>query len=231
MFITFFTKKEKMNYFQLLKQFHDIYDKLSNKTVKRQTIVNHIKRSIPFEECIIYNVATMSLPPGKFNVSGLYSPDRDEQGKPCIEIEIAFPVKHTFTFNDSDLRREHWAELCIDLASTLGHEFIHLNQFRRRNFEWTKVYRSDLSNSKLKQIQEYYGDSDEVEAYAFMAATELCINKITEEKINPNIKKTNVYKTYTSVFKKDDPIIQKLIRLTETYTKKLEKQYHATTFQ
>lgn len=219
-----------MNYFQLLKQFYDLYDDMCNREVSKTVIMKKIKSAVPFKECIIFSVETMSLPPGKFNVSGLYDPDQDEQGKPPITIEIAFPKKHKFKFDEFHLRREHWAELCIDLASTLGHEFIHLNQFRKRNFEWTRVFKSRNANLKIREMQEYYGDKDELEAYAFMAAVELILDKIFENNQVIGPESTSVYKMYTVAFDCHDPVVKKLTKLINSYTKKLEKQYNETNF-
>lgn len=218
-----------MNYFQLLQNLHKIYDKLSGSEVDSKKILKNIKKAVPFQECVFCSVETMSLPPGKFNVSGLYDPDQDEQGKPPITIEIAFPKKANFIFDESDLRRDHWAELCIDLASTLGHEFIHLQQFRSRNYRWTRQYKSRNQNPKLKEVEEYYGDSDEIGAYAFMAAAELIINRSSGTLLE--ISDTNVYKTYTQYFDVRDPVIAKLSKLIDLYNKKLEKQYYATNFE
>jgi hypothetical protein len=218
-----------MNYFQLLYNLHNIYHKFDGQSIDRNSILKCIKRSIPFKECQIYSLETLSLPNGKFNVSGLYDPDQDEQGKPPIVIEIAFPKKRNFVFDESDLRREHWAELCIDLASTLGHEFIHLNQFRKRNYRWTRQYKSKTSDLKLREMQEYYGDSDEIGAYAFMAAAELTLNRASV--CDFSLEDTNTYKLYTQVFGNKDPVVLKLSKLIKQYNKKLEKQYHATNFQ
>lgn len=218
-----------MNYFQLLQSLHQIYDKLSDQTVESNKIFKSIKRAIPFKECVFCSVETLSLPSGRFNVSGLYDPDQDEQGKPPITIEIAFPKKAKFTFNESDLRRDHWAELCIDLASTLGHEFVHLHQFRSRNYRWTRQYKSTNTDLSLREAEEYYGDSDEIGAYAFMAAAELIINRSSGSMLQ--IEDTNVYKTYTKFFRVTDPVIAKLSKLINLYNKRLEKQYYATTFQ
>ena len=220
-----------MNYFQLLESLNNVYDVLDGKSVHRYTILRTIKRRIPFDECKIFSIETMSLPPGKFTVSGLYDPDQDEQGKPPVKIEIAFPKRPFFIFDNNNLRREHWAELCIDLASILGHEFMHMNQFRQRNFNWSKVYKSKNTIPSARDIEEYYGDPDEIGAYAFMAATELCLNKFGNPKLKFGIKNTNLYKTYNNIFGDDHPVIVKFSKLTSQYTKKLEKQYHATTFK
>lgn len=221
-----------MNYFQLLYRFNNIYDSLLGREVDKKIILRKFRNAIPFQECKLLGVETMSLPYGKFNVSGLYDPDQDEQGKPPITIEIAFPkLKKKFTVNDSNLRREHWAELCIDLASVLGHEFMHLQQFRSRNFSWPRLYRSNNLNPSLREVEEYYGDPDEIGAYAFMAASEYCINKFSNSDQDSWLQDTHVHKTYNKFFTQDHPVMIKFVKLSHQYAKKLEKQYHATTFQ
>lgn len=219
-----------MNYFQLVERLNDLYDLFDGKEVECTAIIKKIKRCIPFKECKFFAIETMSLPYGKFNVSGLYDPYRDEQGKPSILIEIAFPKTNKLVFDNDNLRREHWAELCIDLASILGHEFVHLNQFRKRQFEWPQAYKSLSPDRQKQEIQNYYGDSDEIGAYAFMAAAEVCLNKFSYQ-TKADATKTNLYKTYRKIFSKDDPVVLKFLKLTEQYTKRLEKQYHATTFR
>lgn len=220
-----------MNYFQLLYQFNNIYDSLINKEVDKKVILRKFRKVIPFKECKLLGIETMSLPFGRFNVSGLYDPNQDELGKPPITVEIAFPTNKNFKFDDKNLRREHWAELCIDLASVLGHEFVHLQQFRQRNFNWPRVYKSKNDSPSLREIEEYYGDSDEIGAYAFMAATEFCIDKFSKTDKKCWIEHTHAHKTYKKFFTQDHPVMLKFIKLSNQYAKKLEKQYHDTIFR
>lgn len=219
-----------MNYFQLLESLNELYDLFEGQEIECAAIVKKIKRKVPFRECRFFAVETMSLPYGKFIVSGLYDPNQDEQGKPSIQIEIAFPKVKKLRFDNYNLRREHWAELCIDLASILGHEFMHVNQFRKRQFEWPRAYQSKNPDYNQQEIENYYGDSDEIGAYAFMAAAEVCLDSFSTKK-KKDVTKTNLYKTYTKIFKKHDPVVLKFVKLTNQYTRRLEKQYHATTFR
>ena len=218
-----------MNYFQLLERLNDLYNLFEGKEVDSSTILKKIKRRVPFRECKFFAIETMSLPYGKFTVSGLYDPYQDEQGKPSVLIEIAFPITKKFRFDDNNLRREHWAELCIDLASILGHEFMHVNQFRKRQFEWPKEFKSNNPNRNQQEIENYYGDADEIGAYAFMAAAEVCLDNFSSKK-KKDVTQTNLYRTYIKVFDKQDPVVLKFVKLTNQYTKRLEKQYHATAF-
>jgi hypothetical protein len=221
-----------MNYFQLLKELYAIYDKLENKEVNHIQIVRQIKKAVPWAECKIKGIKTLSVTSNQFAVAGLYDPEADEFGDPCIEIEIGFPARKSFfIFSESDLSRDHWSELCIDFSQILGHEYMHMNQFRRRNFQWTRPYRSISKNCTLREKQEYYGDNDEIDAYAFTAAAEILINLIVKR--SPKyclVENSNLYKTYTRIFDKTDPVVLKFVKLTKRYVKKLERQYHDTTF-
>ena len=219
-----------MNYFQLVKSLHDVYDRNAGKTIDADSLIRKIRRAVPFKEVKIVANKTLSVSSNRFNVSGGYFPELDEDGFRPIEVEIAIPKgKEFYYFDSDDLTRDHWAELCIDLAGLLGHEFVHLQQFRRRNFNWCRGYKSNHPITVTKEAQEYYGDSDEIDAYAFTAAAELVIEKITQKK-PPKLENLRLYKTYTQVFDKKDPVVDKFIRLTNRYCRKLEQQYHATTF-
>jgi hypothetical protein len=219
-----------MNFFQLVKSLYDVYDRLEGRLVDSTTIMRSIRRAVPYQEVKIVSNKTLSITTNRFNVSGAYVPDRDEEGRTPIEVEIALPKgKEFYYFDDSDLTREHWSELCIDLAGLLGHEFVHLHQFRRRNFAWCRAYQSSHPKSNIREAQEYYGDSDEIDAYAYTAAAELAIETLTQTK-KPKIEDLRLYKTYVKVFNKHDPVVEKFVKKTARYYKKLERQYHDTTF-
>lgn len=219
-----------MNYFQLLYNLCSVYDSLENKVVTHKDIIRKIKKTVPFTECKIIGNSSLSLATNGFIVSGLYDCELDEEGKPPIEVEIIFPKrKETFTFNQGDVSKEHWGEFCVDFVNILGHEFVHLNQFRRRNFGWSRPYKSNSTKPNIKEQQEYYGNSDEIDAYAFMAAAEMAMASVfNPNQKTTNLKKTNVYKTYNRWFDKKDPVVLKLESLSNRYYKRLKKQYYAT---
>jgi hypothetical protein len=221
-----------MNFFQLVKSLYDVYDRLEGRIVNSAYLLKQIRRAVPFEEVKIIGNKTLSVTTNRFNVSGAYMPEMDEEGMQPIEVEIAMPKgKSFYYFDEADLSRNHWSELCIDLAGLLGHEFVHLQQFRRRNFNWCRAYKSNHKVITIKEAQEYYGDSDEIDAYAFTAAAELAIETFTPIKTKkPKLENLRLYKTYTKFFNKRDPVVEKFVRLTNRYYKKLEQQYHATTF-
>ncbi len=222
-----------MNYFQLLKRLYDIYDPMVDKVVDHHTIIRKVRHAIPYKDCKILSNKTLTVISNNFDVAGLYDPEKDADGEACIEIEIGFPKRKNFYyFNESDLSRNHWSEFCINFSLILGHEYMHLNQFRRRNYNWCRSYKATTLKPNIKEQQEYYGDPDEIDAYAFTAAA----NLITDSILNPKSKKNTVehsrlYKTYINLFDKTDPVVLKFVRLTNRYLKKLEQQYHDPIFE
>lgn len=219
-----------MNYFQLLNNLFLLYDKLDGKTVTHKDIVRRIKRTVPFAECKIIGNSSLSLATNSFIVAGLYDCELDEEGKPPIEVEIIFPKrKASFSFTEDDVSKEHWGKFCTDFAKIIGHEYIHLNQFRRRNFAWSRPYKSLSTRPGLKEQQEYYGNSDEIDAYAFMAAADMVLDSLySQTQKEPALVKTEVYKTYTRLFDSKDPVVVKLSKLSNRYYKRLKKQYYVT---
>jgi hypothetical protein len=216
-----------MNYFQLLNKLDGLYDKLAGKAITPKDLVKRLNRAIPFKECRITEVTTLGLVNNNFQVSGVYEPDLDEDGECCIELEISFPKRKSLVFSESCLSRDIWNLLVLDTVSILGHEFVHMHQFRRRGFRDGHSYRSTAKSMVVKESQEYFGIPDEVDAYAFTAAANMAHQLYKGERVS-TVKQTTVYQIYCNVFDKKHPVVLKLEKLTDRYYKKLEKQYHAT---
>lgn len=218
-----------MNYFQLLNKLDGLYDRYAGQSLTPQAIVKKLNRAIPFTECKITAVGTLGLPENNYQVSGVYEPDLDEDGECCIELEISFPKRKTLFFLDeSDFGRDQWDNLILDIVSVLGHEFVHLHQFRRREFRDGRDFKSAHKSSAVKESQEYFGIPDEVDAYAFTAAANMAYQLY--KGVKPcKIKDTGVYQVYSNVFDKKHPVVLKLEKLTEQHYKRLERQYNATT--
>jgi len=215
-----------MNYFQLLEKLDGLYDSLEGKELSSQAIVSKLNRAIPFKECRVRHIDSLSAN-NNMMVSGMYEPDLDEEKKPCIEIEVMFPKrrpKSTFEFSVDDLDRPQWRELCTDIASVLGHEYVHLHQFRKRGFRDGRYYTSYHSSASVRENQEYFGIPDEVDAYAFTCAVSMC-----EDFPGPAVRMedTIIFQIYANLFDKNDKVVVKLRKLATKYFKRLERQYHA----
>lgn len=214
-----------MNYFELKFGLKTLYDKLEYQELTYQQIVRIINAAIPFKECSITGLETISLDNNNFTVTGCYYAEDDVNNKPPIVIEILFPKnKPCYEFSEDDLSRDQWYTLSYDIITILGHEFVHLHQARKRHFAPGKQYKSSHKNPTLKEHQEYLGLPDEVDAYAFTAAAQMAL--ILPHRA-PFIK-TSVYDWYKNVFGKKDPILKKLENRTMRHYNLLRKQYHET---
>jgi len=217
-----------MNYFQLLAKLDLIYQRNQGKSLTSRNLVQKIQQAIPFTECKIVQNNTLAIYNTHLQVSGVYDPELDVDGLPPIEVEISFPKKQpAFTLDDSDLTRQQWNNMIVDVAGTLGHEFIHMSQFRRRKFRWGRCYISNSQTQAVSDAQEYYGIPDEVDAYAWTAAANMTHGLINNGEPY-RIEQTGIYQIYKTVFDKKHPVVLKLCKLSNRYYKLLERQYHDT---
>jgi hypothetical protein len=103
----------------------------------------------------------------ELNINANYDPDRDELGKPSIELIIVTnPSDHQFI-----LDKPLWDLFVNRLADSLAHEMIHMHQSRTRDFitvDYKVPYTAHLDENLV-----YLSDPDEVDAYAYNIATEL----------------------------------------------------------
>lgn len=102
-------------------------------------------------------------------VGGFYYSERDQDGLPPIEINLAYCPKQTHI----DLIQDQLSKICTLMADVVLHEIIHLKQYRHRDFSDITCYISKAEDPEQRTQQEYLGDRDEVEAYAFNIACEL----------------------------------------------------------
>lgn len=218
-----------MNYFTLLEKLYYMYEKLYNKKLTCNQFVTKIRKAVPFSECQIILTKTLTVMPNDIPVAGLYDADLDSEGHRPIQMEIAVhKIRENFVFNDNDISLDKWATFCIDFAVILGHEYVHMHQFRRRSFKMNRPYVSTNKNQNIRDQQCYFGDSDELDAYAWSAAANAIIERRANKK---NIESTELYRTYKKVFNKNDPLVLKFVRKGNRYLKKLEKQKNVTKFK
>jgi len=216
-----------MNYFQLLTRLYAIYKNNRGKTLTSLEIVRRIKRAVNSSDIKVKGIDSISILGNRFDISGIYESELDFDGKPPIGIELLFPSHKTaFLLDESDLTENHWLMMSIDVASVIGHEYIHMKQARRRHFNECRSYKSNSKNLALREQQEYYGNSDEVDAYAYTLAVAL-INQIAfENRKKISITKTQMYKIYRHYFGKDSEIVKRLIKKSKTYYRHLEREYY-----
>lgn len=136
------------------------------------TISSHIKRHIPVRVVKDRDPKTNS---GYVYIGGFYYGEYDQKyhkGKTAPR-----PIEMLFSYHLFDeyiqLTRHKWERMCILFADTMLHEIIHMRQQRSRDFKLIPGYQSTASRAKDRRSQEYYGDRDEIGAYAFNIACEL----------------------------------------------------------
>lgn len=104
-------------------------------------------------------------------VGGCYHSDYDEDKEKSIEIILAYSKKDRNKTITITPRR--FTRLCVRIADVLLHEIIHMRQSRQRKFKYLPGYQSTAESSKQRIEQEYLGDNDEIDAYAYNMACEL----------------------------------------------------------
>ena len=216
-----------MSYFQLLHQVGFIYEKNRGKTLTRPEIVRKISKAVNLYDVRFKGKDSIAVLGNTFDISGIYDSELDFEDKPAIGIELVFPeYKKQFLLDESDFTEEHWLALSIDIASVIGHEYVHMRQARRRHFNEGRNYKSTSKNIIFKEQQEYYGTPDEVDAYAYTLAVSLINQKAIENKKRTSITKTQTYKIYCHFFGKNSDITNRLIKKSKTYYRHLEREYH-----
>ena len=106
----------------------------------------------------------------------------------------------SFNENEKDVSfklEEPTVKVFIDeVFKTLVHEKRHRYQFRQRGNNFGKQYRSNVEDKTLKVQLEYYGDDDEIDAYAQEAVIEMRLHGKSHSK-----------EMYQTLFAKTDPVV------------------------
>ena len=213
-----------MNYFELLDQLEALYDINQGREFTPSAVTNLIARNVPYRDVVFLTNLTINSEIHSITVSGLYDYGDDQWGYRPIEIELAFfKKKRKFSMGKS-LTRERWNRLCFDVASILGHEYVHLRQFRDRDFKVKRGYRSREQDDELKATQEYLGHNDEIDAYSFTIAAEMAM-QLRQNK-TMQLEDTVMYQNYCGAFGFYHSIITKLKKKSLKYYYILEGQYN-----
>lgn len=98
-----------------------------------------------------------------FHIGGFYEYDKDQCGLKSINLVFQYNNKYDFLkFNQYNI-----VDVAFSIADTILHEIIHMRQYRRRNFTFLSNYNSKSTNFFKRKNQEYLGNTDEIDAYAF----------------------------------------------------------------
>ena len=129
-------------------------------------LTKHIKQYMPIRSRKSYEE---KIEKNQIWVGGMYYTDYDKERQKSIELSLCYR-KNDKTINLSTRR---FNRACNRIADVLLHEIIHMHQARKRNFKNLPGYSSTAESSKQRIEQEYLGDNDEIDAYAFNMACEL----------------------------------------------------------
>ncbi len=212
-----------MNYFTLTAKLFGLYSHWQGKSVSPQTVVRKLNKILPYAEC---KVGLQKIKGVRgFRVEGSYSPEQDALGARGIEVKILFNAnRKKFNFNSRDITDTRWFDIVADLVSVLGHEYVHLHQHRKRGWRRCKNYVC-YDTSEMGIIKRYLGKPDEVDAYAFTLATERAVDL---PDFRTPAEKTTTYELYKTVFGINDATTQRLVKLSNKYFNRLEKQFNET---
>lgn len=131
---------------------------------------------------------------GYVYVGGTYysRPDQDQWGK-YIEIIFSYNSDQKYL----KLSRHRWVRICWLFADTMLHEIIHARQYRSRNFKAIPGYESTAYYARDRKKQEYYGDRDEMGAFAFNIACDLYDRFGDDFRSAAKYLDTNLYRRHT----------------------------------
>jgi len=150
---------------------------------------------------------------GDVNVNAYYDPDLDERKKISIELVLVTNPNEKYITLD----KLGWTALCNSIADSLAHELIHMYQSRVREFEDVSI-RQAAAFGEVPDAQEYLGNPDEIDAYAYNIAEELLEHKDPLSKLNSikNIKANDSINLWAYIHAFDQntehPVIKKLLK-------------------
>ncbi len=135
--------------------------------VLHELMSKHIKRHLPIKIRLDRDPKNDK---GYVYVGGTYYsyPDQQCQGR-AIEIIFSYNTDQKYF----TLSRHRWVRICSLFADTMLHEIIHARQYRSRNFKSIPGYQSTAYYARDRKEQNYYGDTDEIGAFAFNIACDL----------------------------------------------------------
>jgi hypothetical protein len=190
-------------------------------------IVRHIKAQLPVKASRVYD---KKVDPGWAWVGGAYYSDLDADHLQCIEINFSYhDIKDNIKITNHRFKR-----MCTLFADTVLHEIIHMRQFRKRNFKHLPDYASTARREKKRLEQEYLGNNDEIDAYAFNIACEVLSKadydhrqaiRLLNEDQKGKRRVGTCWRVYLNAFNHDHnhPIIKRMKKRVAYYLPKAER--------
>ena len=132
----------------------------------QKLISRHVKAWLPVK---VVKCVQLTNKPGYVYMGGMYHSDFDKKYKTSIELNLHYhPNDERLKITDYRFKK-----MALRFADIILHEVIHMRQFRARNFKLIPGYQSTAESTAMAKEQEYYGDRDEMGAFAFNIACEM----------------------------------------------------------
>ena len=168
-------------------------------------VTKHIKKWMPVRS---RKSKEPQVTPTYVFVGGVYHTAYDMDYQKSIELCFAYSTSdRSLCFTTRKFNR-----FCARIADVLLHEIIHMRQARKRKFKSLPGYSSQAESTKQRVEQEYLGDNDEIDAYAFNMACELAdkfggdmrqiVNYLNEEQKGKR-RSYDTWRTYLKAFDYD----------------------------
>lgn len=187
----------------------------SKQGISFQTLLVKVRKEFRLQdiEVKLKSIRDKKLLPEEFYVNAYYDPEEDRDKEVAIEIVIY----HNFP-KDIDWDRKHVTDLLVQIFDALVHEYKHQRQSKKRQHKifWPSSYNT----------HDYLSDPDEVDAYAFSIAIELCrsmgkfralrymnkISSLARLKFNGQFVSPNLYAYVLQFGELGDPVLKKLAK-------------------
>ncbi len=164
----------------------------------------------------------------EFYVNAYYDCEDDQDGEISIEVIIYHNFDKSFVWD-----RKHTSDLLREIFDAVVHEFKHQRQAKKRNY---KTYWSRYDGNRHYHL--YLTDPDEIDAYAFSIAIELCrglgkfralrymprISTLARLKLHGQFVSPNLH-AYASHFDLQDPILKTLAKKIYVRIQKIDTDF------
>lgn len=196
--------------------------KIINKNITIKSIANEVEKTLRRKYDIEITIEKSSrVASGSIVINAYYDPENDKNGDDIpIQIELKVSDPEVLLNLDDSM----WTKFSNELADAIQHEYLHMSQYRNRDFVKSSEYKPTISK-EIKDFynsQAYLGNSDEIEAYALNISTELLNTYRNKRQTIANIKRLDksLFKAspnlfaYFMAFNFDSrhPVIRKLLK-------------------
>lgn len=150
----------------IIKSLNSLDKKVLNKSLTPKSLTTLLSRTLnTLLECDVTSATSPAVSLNTLNVTAFYDAMADEdEDEPEFEFILVFnPDDKIIT-----LSRSYWKWFKDELADAILHEMMHKGQAESRSFIEGRKYLKGKNKD-----QTYYGNADEIEAYAMNASLEL----------------------------------------------------------